>query len=502
MLACRTCPAGTPALSERSALDPWDVVRANELAASPQDRADRGAWYTPRAVAELITARAFGPGAPAFVLDPTCGGGAFLLAALDAFVACGLAPAEAVRRVAGLDIDPQAVQTACEVVQLWATGQGLTTVTPLIEVADALDDWPSAWPVPDLVLGNPPFASPLRATKARSSAELPAAAAAFREKHRSELGPYADLAAMHLLNAAHRVDPVTGRLVMVLPQSLLAGRDAAPLREWLARELPLEDLWISGEKLFDASVRVFAPMLARTAPADAGSWADAAAGEMGVPDPALPTASDVLGSMCEATAGFRDEYYGMAEACVEGEPGDERCRLATVGSVEPLEVLWGVVPTRFAKTLWERPVVDEAAIPVKVRPWFERQRVPKVLVPTQARILEPFVDRDGSVIPITPLLTITAPAEDLDLIAAVLLAPPVSAWAARRGFGAALSVNAIKLRAADVLDIPLPQDRGRWEEAAALVPEGPAAIDRIAALMHEAYNGTSELLTWWQKRRG
>lgn len=476
-------------------------MRANELAASPQDRADRGAWYTPRAVAELITARAFGPGVPAFVLDPTCGGGAFLLAALDAFVARGVVPAEAVRRVAGLDIDPQAVETAREVVQLWSARHGLVTVAPLIEVADALDPWPSDWPVPELVLGNPPFASPLRSTKARSSADLPAAAAAFREQHRSELGPYADLAAMHLLNAAHRVAPTTGRLVMVLPQSMLAGRDAAPLREWLARELPLEDLWISGEKLFDANVRVFAPILARAAKGDATSWADAAAGEMGVPDPALPASNDVLGSMCEATAGFRDEYYGMAEACVEGEPDDERCRLATVGSVEPLEVLWGVVPTRFAKSLWERPVVDEAAIPPKVRPWFERQRVPKVLVPTQARILEPFVDRDGSVIPITPLLTITAAVDDLDRIAAVLLAPSVSAWAARRGFGAALSVNAIKLRAADVLDIPLPPDRQRWEEAAALVSHGPAALDRIAGLMHEAYGGTPELLAWWQKRR-
>lgn len=406
------------------------------------------------------------------------------------------------RRVAGLDIDPQAVSTARHVVQMWAQSHGLPAVEPLVEVADAFDSWPASWPVPDLVLGNPPFASPLRATKARSSAELPAAASAFREQHRSELGPYADLAAMHLLNAAHRVDTVAGRLVMVLPQSMLAGRDAAPLREWLAEELPLEDLWISGEKLFDANVRVFAPILARGGESATLRWADAAATEMGVPDPALADSSEVLGSMCEATAGFRDEYYGMAEACVEGETDDGRCRLATVGSVEPLEVLWGIVPTRFAKSLWERPVVDEAAIPPGVRPWFERQRVPKVLVPTQARILEPFVDRDGSVIPITPLLTITAAAEDLDLIAAVLLAPSISAWAARRGFGAALSVNAIKLRADDVLDIPLPLDRVRWNEAAALVPEGPDAVERIAELMHEAYEGTPDVFGWWRQRRG
>ncbi len=478
-------------------------MRANELAASPQDRADRGAWYTPRSVAELITARAFGPGVPAFAIDPTCGGGAFVLAALDAFVARGVAPAEAVARVAGLDIDLAAVATARDVVQIWATGHGLASVVPRIDVGDAFEDWPRDWPVPELVLGNPPFASPLRATKSRSSADLPRAAAAFRALHRTELGPYADLAAMHLLNAAHRVDPEAGRLVMVLPQSMLAGRDAAPLRDWLARELPLEGLWISDEKLFDASVRVFAPILARSAASSGQTWTEAAATAMGVPDPGMSPTVERLGSMCEATAGFRDEYYGMAAACVEGEVGDARCRLATVGSIEPLESLWGEVPTRFAKALWQRPVVNEEAVPAQVRPWFERQRVAKVLLPTQARILEPYVDRDGTVIPITPLLSVIArdPAE-LDLIAAVLLAPAVSAWAARRGFGSALSTNAIKLRAADVLDIPLPLDRAKWEEAAALVGDGPAAVDVISVLMHEAYGGGAELMAWWQKRRG
>ena len=478
-------------------------MRANELAVSPQDRANRGAWYTPRAIAELIAARAFGPGVPSFVVDPTCGGGAFLLAALDAFVGRGVTPEEAVSRVAGLDIDPQAVATARDVIRIWAQGHGLASVEPLLDVGDALDAWPRDWPVPELVLGNPPFASPLRATKSRSSADLPPAAAAFRERHRTELGPYADLAAMHLLNAAHRVHPETGRLVMVLPQSMLAGRDAAPLRDWLDRELPLEDLWISGEKLFDANVRVFVPILARSGEPSGQTWTEAAATEMGVPDPGLSSSASRLGSMCEATAGFRDEYYAMAEACVEGDVDDARCRLATVGSVEPLEVLWGKVPTRFAKSLWERPVVDDAAVPEKMRPWFERQQVPKVLLPTQARILEPYVDRSGTVVPITPLLSITAadPAA-LDLVAAVLLAPAVSAWAARRGFGSALSVNAIKLRAADVLDIPLPSNQAKWEEAAALVPLGPSAIDRIAALMHDAYGGNAALMAWWQTRRG
>lgn len=482
------------------------MVRANELAASPVDRANRGAWYTPRVAAEAITDKAFGPaGVPEFVVDPTCGGGAFLLAALDAFVARGVSPGDALGRIAGLDIDRGAVETAAKAVGLWAAAHGVDRPEVRINVCDAFGEWPAAWPQPDLILGNPPFASPLRSSKARTSAELPASAAAFRDQHRSELGPYADLAAVHLLNAAHRVAPTRGSVVMVLPQSLLAGRDASPLRAWLTEKLPLVDLWISGDKLFDAGVRVFAPVLCRgatQAPRDpAPSWAGSAATAMGVPTLDLPAGGATLASICQVTAGFRDEYYGMAEACVEGTADDARCRLATVGSIDPLELLWGEVPTRFAKSLWQRPVVDASAVPSKVRPWFDRQRVPKVLLPTQARILEPFVDRTGEVIPITPLLSISAAPEDLDRIAAVLLAPEISVWAARRAFGAALSVNAIKLRAVDVLDVPFPPNAEPWNEAAALVRGGPSNVDRIARLMHEAYGGPGEVMRWWSERR-
>ena len=258
--------------------DPWGLVRANELGASAQDRADRGAWYTPRAVAEQITALAFGDTVPRFTIDPTCGGGAFLLAALDALVGRGVEPGEALRRVAGIDVDPSAVATARAAMELWAEGHGAAAADLQVVVGDALEPWPALWPVPDLVLGNPPFASPLRASKSRSSAELPAAAAAFRERHRDVLGPYADLAAVHLWNAAQRVAPTAGRMAMVLPQSMIAGRDTAALRQRLGQELAVVDLWISERKLFDADVRVFVPVLDRAGEAGPSSWADAAAG--------------------------------------------------------------------------------------------------------------------------------------------------------------------------------------------------------------------------------
>ncbi len=428
--------------------DPWEIVRASELAETPSTRAARGAWYTPREAAESITALAFGAdgsapsrtGVPRFVVDPTCGGGAFLLASLDAFVARGVSPVEALGRIGGLDIDAGAVAVARNVIGHWGRQHGVSPeaiekAATAVQVGDALAPWPESWPKLDLIIGNPPFASPLRSSA--GPAGLPPAAVAFRDRHRAELGPYADLAAIHLLNAAERVDEQRGRLALVLPQSILAGRDAAPLREWIEMHLPVETMWITDERIFDASVRVCAPVLAR-GPASAAprvgsrSWADLAADVCGLPSDGIKPDAERLGSMCSATAGFRDEYYGLAAACVEGSEGDTRCRIATVGSIDPLESHWGSASTRFAKKRWDRPVVEEAQLPDGIRSWFERQRRPKLLLPTQARILEPFVDRSGSIIPVTPLVSIFAEPEDLDHVAALLLAPNVVAWAARR----------------------------------------------------------------------
>lgn len=475
-------------------------MRADELAASPTERSERGAWYTPRPVAEAITEVAFAPArVPRFVVDPTCGGGAFLLTALDALLALGLRPEDALDRVAGLDLDPGAVGTARRVVGQWAEQHGVAPHPERITVSDALGPWPSDWPTPDLILGNPPFASPLRSTS--GGAGLPEAAEGFRRRHRAELGPYADLAAIHLLNAAQRLDESTGRMALVLPQSVLAGRDAADLRGWLSRHLPLEQIWISEDKLFDASVLVCAPVLDRRAARTTRSWADTAADAYGIPDPGTEDDSERLGSICEATAGFRDEYYALSRACVEGRSDDPRQRLATVGSIDPLVSYWGERPTRLAKHSWSRPVVDESKLPAAVVPWYQRQCRPKVLLPTQARILEPFVDRAGRMIPVTPLLAVSSRPEDLDLVAALLLAPSAVAWSARRSFGAALSSRAIKLRARDVLDLPLPPDRAAWERAAALIAGGPEMVDSIAEQMHRAFGADPTVLDWWRERR-
>lgn len=558
--------------------DPWLVGVVHEVAAPAADRRARGAWYTPRPVVEGLLALALVPDAapPDLVVDPTCGGGAFLLAALDRLLAAGVGPAEALARVAGLDLDPGAAQVTRWGLALWWLASAGAAAGPVpgldVAVGDALAPWPERWRRhPVLVIGNPPFATPLKQG-------MPEPAARYRSERAEVLGPYADLAAIHLLWATEQAVPGS-TVALVQPQSVLAGRDTAGLRDHLASAAPLRALWAAREAVFDAGVRACAVVLdvgSRPAPAGAclgfgvdveagpggdgaaapaggevviacgpsvavegrrppGSWGELAADALGAPPlprslrgPAAPTPADSgpgprrLGELATATAGFRDEHYALVAACRESGVGEEpdgrgTARLVTVGAVDPLWTAWGVAPIRFGGRDWERPVVDRSALPPRIGAWLDRQLRPKVLLATQTRLLEPCLDRDGTAAPATPLIAVHADPDQLARVAAVLLAPPVVAWAWRRWFGTAMAIDAVKLAARQVGELPLPADLDLWDEAATLLAApapGPAAgadpeVERAAAravavevarLMTEAYGAEPSVLEWWRRR--
>ncbi len=492
--------------------DPRLLGWVHEWSTPSRDRSQRGAFYTPPEFASAVVARATdGAPLPAFTVDPACGGGVFLLEILDRLVAAGVPAGEAITRVAGLEIDPSAAETARIALRAWQLLHGLDGIQPpLVSVGDALRRWPSTWPEPNLVVGNPPFASPLK------SGAIPCEAVAYRNHHAEVLGPYADLAAIHLWRAVEAVAD-DGRVAFVAPVSIINTRDTAQLWRRLETQVDVVSVLMPEKSPFAASVRVFVPVLQvrRRHESKRRSLASAVGVAVGIPAvPALDSAP-TLSTIARATSGFRDEFYGLAmhaqeEAAVASD-SDMR-RLVNVGAIDPLRCTWGRQPIRFAKTRWERPVVDARILSGRLTTFVDRQNTPKVLVATQSPVLEPLVDPIGDLVGITPTIIMTTDVPHH--VAAVLLAPPVVAMAAQRWFGTGLSDTALRPTASTIVELPLPPDTARWDEAAELVQTcsmpidgmqsdpDPTTLMRIGTLMNEAYGGDRAVLLWWARRSG
>ena len=114
-----------------------------------------GAYYTPDWFAHRVIA-GLDP-RPETVIDPSCGSGAFLLAAIDVLWP-GAPPDEWLPRIAGIDNDPLAVLAAKVALLLRVPRARIEQGVELpIAVADAvLDEPPFAEPF-DAVIGNPPW---------------------------------------------------------------------------------------------------------------------------------------------------------------------------------------------------------------------------------------------------------------------------------------------------------------------------------------------------------
>jgi hypothetical protein len=314
---------------------------AHEALLAPVDRKARGAHYTPPALADRLVALSL-PSTAAAVLDPACGGGAFLLAAGRALVERGLSPADAVGCLHGIDLDPLAVDVARAATALWSGG------TPAdVQSADFLVLAPDL-PVMtgksgartvgfDAVVGNPPFASPLRGGAAGG------------------LAAYTDQAGRFLVRSLEVVRP-GGWVGLIQPQSVLTARDAAGVREAVGPGL--RALWVAEEKVFSAATHVVAVIAEKDGaegPVDLyggptveprgsamGSWGTLAARARGLPDLDLG-AGPTVGSMATATAGFRHQFYGLLDHVTEDGSGSP---LVTAGLIDPVHCAWGERTTR------------------------------------------------------------------------------------------------------------------------------------------------------------
>jgi len=201
----------------------------------PDDTRSRlGAYYTPPPLAERLVAMATSAGVnwqTCRVLDPACGGGAFLSAVAAPLVkGCGQATASHIlqditRRLKGFEIDPYAAwlsQVFLEVSLMPLCQQAGQRLPVVVEVRDALTapEPESCGQHYDLVIGNPPYG--------RVSL-----AADVRERYRRSLYGHANLYGV-FTDLAVRFAKTGGVVAYVTPTSFLAGEYFKALRLLLA----------------------------------------------------------------------------------------------------------------------------------------------------------------------------------------------------------------------------------------------------------------------------
>lgn len=533
------------------------------------DRKRGGAYYTPPDVVARLLDLALEPVLDACedavervrairVLDPAAGSGNFLSAAGDRIrrrlEALDVPPSDAAaiaygECLVGIDIDPTAV--ALCTTSLAHASHGTVTESQLKEriicadglglVAEADGLFSSGWQCLidavdaadgfDLVIGNPPFLSQLATETARSDGY----SARLRQRFGDAVAGLTDTAVLFLLLAVDAAKRGGGVVCLIQPISVLSTRDAADARNAVLAGAAMRAVWICEDKVFDASVRVCAPIFVRGhapgevellhnrqfAPAGSvrasalaeGRWSTLLATIKGVPERELRSAGSVR-DIASATADFRDQYYGLRGCVVDLAAADDFTfpPLVTSGLLDPAKVLWGHRSTRFDKVTYECPRVDVSRLAPRLQEWVRSRLRPKLMLATQTKVLEAFVDSTGRFLPSVPIVTVTAnDVGDLWRLGALLSSPPVTLVAARRHLGAALSSDALKLGASDVLGLPLPADLDAWTVAAKHFQRACVAATRdvrsselraSATLMCVAFGleNDEELMTWWVDR--
>jgi tRNA1(Val) A37 N6-methylase TrmN6 len=524
-------PKASPRSGASAVADHLGALDARRARGGVSQRKAQGAHYTPAALVAHLVGEAIRGWRPSLdswrLLDPACGSGNFLLAAARSLAARTGEPMHAVlaKRVHGVDIDPVAVKLArAALLDLLPPRTGSATRSRVraalakhIVVADALQA--ESGETYDLVLGNPPFLNQLEkgtvTTRAQAERIARATGGAVRR--------YADLAAAFLLMGLGRLAP-GGRLAFVMPQSFLSTSDARAARDAAITLASLRAIWSSNEAHFeDASVRVCAVVLERGRPRTVRrafgarfdalrgvaahprhgdeSWAPLLAEGFGAPRIEV-AGGGAIADIATATADFRDQYYGLRGAVEENGRGP---RLATTRHIDLCACAWGECEVRVLGERFVRPTIDAARIAGRkgMDGWLESRLVPKVIVATQTRVIEAFVDERGEYAPLVPLISVF-PREGVDLwrLAAAVASPVVAARALALYAGSALGAGAIKLSARQLLAMPLPSNARAWTRSAALLKKRDfAGFARASCEAHALSAGeTRETMRFWNDR--
>jgi N-6 DNA Methylase len=453
------------------------------MAVTQAVRKKLGLYYTPPDLADVLTERTltdidtvgdwsgWPPTRPVRVLDPACGDGRLLETMRVQLHLRGYQT-----DLVGCDVDADALAEVRH------------PRTRTIHASALEHDWGDE--TFDIVIGNPPYLSQLSAETTRGGSS----------KHGG--GPYADAAAEFLALSVQLADPHHGRVALVLPQSILASRDAGPIRD---RVDELADhawsWWVQEQQLFDASVHVCMLGFRRpsTGPAPALAWTSVVTDELGIPplDPSRLATDGTVGDRADLNLNFRDEYYALTAAVGEDVDGPP---LVTSGLIDPGTNWWGVRPVKFNKQRFDRPRVDLSRLEGRFTDWAARKLVPKVVVANQTRVIEAVADPAGELIPSVPVITVTptTPTDvrrSVDEIEAVLTSPIASVMAWHLAAGTGMSTQSVRLTPNVIASIPWPA--GALDDAIAALARGDVAVCGRAVVAAYGLEAADDLVNWW-----
>ena len=264
---------------------------------TPALRKARGAFFTPRPIAEYLAEWAIEEDPRATVLDPTCGEAVFLEAAGRKLTQLGADRHRLRHQVLGVDLHNASVAESIRVLRSQGLdGSFLVDDFFALSTPDKLD---ARIPYVDAVIGNPPFVR----YQHHAGLERKRAQKAALEQGVRLSGLASSWAAL-VVHACGFLKP-EGRLAMVLPTELLTTGYAEDVRLWLKRrfkavhlvmferlqfENALEKVVLvlargtGGCKAFTlvpvddaadlSTIRMFGPMHLNVAPPSRGKWTD------------------------------------------------------------------------------------------------------------------------------------------------------------------------------------------------------------------------------------
>ena len=217
-------------------------------------RKDRGAFFTPAAIADYLAKWAVSDQPEAKVMDPTCGEAVFLLAAGRLLKGMGKDAGALETQLFGFDLHEASLKFARDRLKTEGLGASLERAdffsVPTPDQLTSTGDWM------DAIIGNPPF---VRYQRHIGQARDRSKQAALQQG--VGLSNLASSWAALLVHACGFLKP-EGRLAMVLPAELLAVSYAEPIRVWLKQRFEQVHLVMFDNLLFDDAIEKVVLVLA------------------------------------------------------------------------------------------------------------------------------------------------------------------------------------------------------------------------------------------------